>query len=111
MRHKRQVSIGFFFLILFLLKGVNIKSDGSSGLIYQVEGLGESKIKECSFSLQKEFSSELIEDCSHFLDISKLAPQSNKLISTSEDGIQAYVLRKAGELFFFLCLFNDKVPM
>ncbi len=84
-------------------KDVNFKSDGSSGLLYQVEGLGESKIMESSFSLQKEFSGGLIEDCSHFLDTSKLAPQSNKLISTSEDGIQAYALRKASKRTFNNC--------
>lgn len=71
------------------------KSDGTTGLLCEIHNLGNGKIVECAFSLQKVSSDGSDpEDCTNYLDARMCNPQSNKMISAPSDGSQVYVVRK-----------------
>ncbi len=74
-----------------IVQNVNLKSHGLSGLLCELHDLGNDKIVECAFTLQKD-SGDGAEDCSNYLDESNYTPKTNKLICKSER-IHVFVIR------------------
>jgi hypothetical protein len=86
-----------------------MKSTGTTGLVCNIDGLGDCTIVQCSFSLQR-LSNSMLEDCSNYLDERMYTLESNKMISGPEDVTQVYLVRKVsnwsekkkvGFFFFF----------
>jgi hypothetical protein len=97
----------FFFFFSFSSFLFQQKSDGTTGLLCELQGLGEAKIVECAFTLQKESCDGAeVEDCTNYLDARMCAPQSNKMISAPSDGTQIYVVRKVRESAIVLLFFT-----
>jgi hypothetical protein len=89
---KKFVDLWFFFFF-FPKKDVNMKSTGRTGLVCNIDGLGDCSIVQCSFSLQR-LSNSMLEDCSNYLDERMYTLESNKMISGPGDVTQVYLVRK-----------------
>jgi len=79
-----------------VIKDVNIKSDGNTGLVLELENtmLPQEKVQSFAFSLTKVLRDEEEEDVTNYLDTRMCLSRTNKQVIGSDGACVSYVFRK-----------------